>query len=94
MLNSESVNLPLRIKKTIFIHRHMYFMLRGQELIQVFHKWTEVDLEFTEVDQHLYRDVNLIAGVVYTSAILENALLQIIFLYLPGDSESAGNIGN
>lgn len=53
-------------------NRYIFMFQNTPRLLRCFYHWRNLHSEFYQEDRHLFRDVGLISGVTFTSAILEN----------------------
>ena len=73
-----AIFLRIRLKTSSdFFRSFVYFHKHSWDIINILRSWRNMNLRFTQPDTTLSRDLNLIAGFVMTSAVLENILASI-----------------
>ncbi|CAG7728862.1 unnamed protein product, partial [Allacma fusca] len=64
------------ISKMIFcsigIFLYAYFYTKSRQLIEILRGWNNLDIYFSRPDISLFRDANLVAFIILSSAIMEN----------------------
>ena len=55
-------------------------------MLQIFESWDGLKLNFSRRDRNLWRDANLIAGVLLASTVIENGLGHLRYKHNPGYS--------
>ncbi|CAL8093415.1 unnamed protein product [Orchesella dallaii] len=74
---ARSIGTPIFNLWGLFIYT--YFLLRGEEFLKIFKFWASCNLYYSKKDTYLYRIVVIISVIVFTSAVLENAILHMEF---------------
>lgn len=73
------------VRKLVKICRFIFIFRNAQKLIDLFHKWREVDaMQNHASDASLHLSINTIAGTILISAIAENAVSHLLLFPLHG----------
>ncbi|ODM89734.1 Gustatory receptor for sugar taste 64f [Orchesella cincta] len=72
-----SIGTPLFSMWGLFIYS--YFMIRGDEFLKILKFWASCNIHYSKKDIYLYRTVVITSIVLFTSAVLENAVLHMEF---------------
>ena len=74
------IAFALHVLRYFYHHRHYARMLR------LFESWDGLKLHFTQKDRTLWRDANLIGGIILASTVIENGLGHLRYKHNPGYS--------